>query len=232
LLSPTPRLRRDLRMVFFSVLLGTAIGAAAVIAFSGNKTADEAQVSGLSSASVISEEPTDAALANEVKDHTNKSDGTKAEVNSETHKPNATTTCEGPDRSCGATPLPASNPRAMRKPAANEAVAIGRAPLGRPGAPAEMPSVAPSQSSERALKEPIAVRPEKAAADLASPERLVDKKPPRGARNQPRQRAASYRDHRGASRIGRAYERPGGALDRAYALDRSYGPNGFWNWSR
>jgi hypothetical protein len=47
LLSPTPRLRRDLRMVFFSVLLGTAIGAAAVIAFSGNKTADEAQVSGL-----------------------------------------------------------------------------------------------------------------------------------------------------------------------------------------
>jgi hypothetical protein len=71
LLSPTPRLRRELRMVFFSVLLGIAIGGAAVITFSGNKTVDEAQVSGLSSASVMSEEPTDAALGNEVKEHRN-----------------------------------------------------------------------------------------------------------------------------------------------------------------
>src|SRR5262249_31609849 len=96
LLSPTPRLRRELRMAFFSVLLGIAIGAAAVIALSGNKTADDAQESGLSSASVISELPTEAVSGNGVKeDHASTSDGTKAQVNSETHKPNATTTCEG-----------------------------------------------------------------------------------------------------------------------------------------
>ena len=37
LLSPTPRLRRELRTAFFSVLFGIGIGAAAVIALSGNK---------------------------------------------------------------------------------------------------------------------------------------------------------------------------------------------------
>ena len=46
-LSPTPRLRRELRMAFFSVILGIVIGAAAVIALSGNKSRDDAQVSGL-----------------------------------------------------------------------------------------------------------------------------------------------------------------------------------------
>jgi hypothetical protein len=43
-LSPTPRLRRELRMAFFSVLFGIGIGAAAVIALSGNN-ADDARVS-------------------------------------------------------------------------------------------------------------------------------------------------------------------------------------------
>ena len=104
LLSPTPRLRRELRMAFFSVLFGIAIGAAAVIALSGNKPADDARVSELSSASVITEQPTEAVLGNEVKGHTSESDGTKAQVNSENDKPNATTTCEGANPFCGATP--------------------------------------------------------------------------------------------------------------------------------
>jgi hypothetical protein len=116
-------------------------------------------------------------LGNEVKDHTSKSDGTKAQVNSENDKPNATTTCEGTNPSCGTTSPPASRPRAMRKPAANEGVAIGRAPLGRPGAPAEMPSVTPAVSSERALEQSTAGRSEEAAADPGSPDRLVNKNP-------------------------------------------------------
>jgi hypothetical protein len=233
LLSPTPRLRRELRMAFFSVMLGIVIGAAAVIALSGNKTPDDAQVSGLSSASVISEHPTEGMLANEVKDHTSNSNGTKAQVNSENDKPNATTTCEGANPSCGATPPHASRPRAMRKPAANDAVAIGRAPLGRPVAPTtEMLSVAPSESSERALERSAAGHSEEAAADPGSPDRLMDKKPHKSARARPRERAANYRNDRGGSRIGRVYERPRGELDRTYALDRSYGPRSFWDWSR
>jgi hypothetical protein len=74
LLSPTPRLRRELRMTFFSVMLGIGIGAAAVIALSGNKSRDDAQISGLSSASVNSDYPTEGR--NEVKDHTSNSNGT------------------------------------------------------------------------------------------------------------------------------------------------------------
>ena len=87
LLSPTPRLRRELRMAFFSVMLGIVIGAATVIALSVNKSHDDAQVSGLSSASVISEHPTEGLLGNEVKDPTSNSNGTKAQVNSENDKP-------------------------------------------------------------------------------------------------------------------------------------------------
>jgi hypothetical protein len=232
LLSPTPRLRRELRMAFFSVLLGIAIGAAAVIALSGNKTPDDAQVSGLSSASVISVQPTEAMLGNEVKDHTSKSDGTKAQVNAETHKPNATTTCEGTNPSCGSTtPHPASKPRATRMPAETDALATGRAPLSRPDASTEMAPVAPAVSSERAQS--TAGASEEAATDPGVFKRLIDKKPHKSARSRPRERAANYRDHRGASRIGRGFERPGGELDRAYALDRSYGsPKGFWGWSR
>jgi len=234
LLSPTPRLRRELRMAFFSGLFGIGIGAAAVVALSGNKTADDARVSGVSSASVISEQPTESVLGNEVKDHTSRSDGTEAQVNSENHKPNATTTCEGTNPSCGTVPPHASNPRAMRKPPAgnDDALAIGRTLLGRPDASAGMTSVAPSESSERALEQSTAGRSEDAAADRGSSDRLMDKKPHKSGRSRPRERAANYRDDRGASRIGRGYDRPGGELDRAYALDRSYGPKGFWDWSR
>src|SRR5216117_2751245 len=85
LLSPTPRLRRELRMAFFSVLFGIGIGAATVIALSGNKTADDARVSGVSSVSVKSDQPKDAVLSsnnpleadldNELPDRTRKSAG-------------------------------------------------------------------------------------------------------------------------------------------------------------
>jgi len=230
LLSPTPRLRRELRMVFFSVLLGIGIGAAAVIALIGNKTADEAQVSGLSSASVISEEPTDASLGNKGRDHANKPDGAKVQVNSETPKSDAATTCDATNPACGRTTLPASKPRATRMPPANEAVAIGRAPLGRPGASLDMAPVTPAVSSERAQS--TASISEDATPDPGVFKPLTDRKPHRSARSRPQERAANQGDHRGTSRIGSAYQKPAGERDRAYALDRSYGPKGFWDWSR
>jgi len=91
-LSPTPRLRRELRTAFFSALFGIGIGAAAVIAFNGNNNADDARVShGMGSASVKSEQPTETVLGdnspqaarieNEVDiDPTRKPDGSMAEV--------------------------------------------------------------------------------------------------------------------------------------------------------
>jgi hypothetical protein len=43
-LSPTRRLRRELRTAFFSVLFGIGIGAAATIALNGNNNTDDAPV--------------------------------------------------------------------------------------------------------------------------------------------------------------------------------------------
>jgi hypothetical protein len=149
LLSPMPRLRRELRMAFFSVLFGIGIGAAAVITLSGNNTADNARVPhGVGSASVISEDRTEpvlgynspqpAGIEKELdKDHTSKSEGGKVQVNSENHKLDATTTCEGNNPSCGNIPPRASKRRVIRTPAANDAVAIGRVPPVAPTDPPE-----------------------------------------------------------------------------------------------
>jgi hypothetical protein len=235
LFSPTPRLRRELRMAFFSVLFGIGIGSAAVIALGGNKTADNSRVPhGVDSASVINEDrtyngPQAGGIEKERNKNHSKSEEGKAQLNSENHKIDATTTCEGNNQSCGNVPFRASKPRVIRTPAANDAVAIGRVPLGRPdGSPGT--SVAPSAISEVHSTEG---RSEDGAADRISSNRLMDQKPNKLARgNRPRQDAASYRDARESSRISRGYNRPAGELDRSYALDRSYGLKGFWDWSR
>jgi hypothetical protein len=62
-LSPTPRLRRDLRTALLSLLFGIGIGATAVIALSGNKYGDDTQGGHwVSSVSVTSEEPRKTVL--------------------------------------------------------------------------------------------------------------------------------------------------------------------------
>jgi hypothetical protein len=240
LLSPTPRLRRELRMGFFSMLFGIGIGAAAVITLSGNNTADNARVPhGVDSASVRSEgrtepvlKPQAAGIDKELNtDHISKSGRGNAQVNSENHKIDATTTCEGNNPSCGNVPPRASKRRVIRTPAANDAVAIGRVPLGRPDGSPGTTSVAPWSTSEA---HPAEGRSEDGAADRISSNRLMDQKPHKlvSGQNQPQQDAANYRDARGSSRISRRYTGLAGELDRSYALDRSYGPKGFWDWSR
>jgi hypothetical protein len=229
LLSPTPRLRRELRMAFFSLLFGIGIGVAAVIALNGNNPVDE---HGVGSASVINEDriepvlsyqsPPAAGIEKELnKDHTGKPDRSTADANSENHKPKATTTCEDNNSSCG------NKPRTKQTLAANEALAIGRAPLGRPAASAPIPA-APLESSERAQS----TGGEAAAADRLNSDRPMNKKLHKIVRSRPTQSAPYRRDVRGASRIGRGYNRPAGELDRPYALDRSYGSRGFWDWAR
>ena len=243
LLSPTPRLRRELRMVFFLMLFGIGIGGAAVITLGENNTADNARVPhGVGSASVINEDRTEpvlgynspqaAGIEKELnKDHTSKSEESKAQVNSdENHKVDAITSCEGNNPSCGNIPPRASKRRMIRTPAANDAVAIGRVLIGRPDGSLGTTSVAPSATSET---HPAENRSEDGAADRISSNRLMDQKPHKLAigQNRPRQDAASYRDARGGSRAIRGYNGPAGELDRSYALDRS-GLKGFWDWSR
>ena len=230
LLSPTPRLRRELRMAFFSVLLGIGIGAAAVIAFSGTKTADDARVQhGVGSASLVSEERTEPLLgynssqAAGIEKELNKQHTSKMDVATD-----AGTTCEGNNSSCGNSTPVSRKPRPMRMPAA-DALAIVPVPRSRPDASAEMTSLAPSASEGAHLTRG---QSEDAAADRVNADRVMNKKRHKIVRGPPPQDAPNYRDGRGAVRIGRGYNRPAGELDRAYALDRSYGSRGFWDWSR
>jgi hypothetical protein len=250
LLSPTPRLRRELRMAFFSVLLGIAIGAAAVIAISGNNNGDDARVAqGASSASVISEQPAEAVLGHNSpqaagsekeldREHTSKPDGSTAEAKTNTAetKTTATTTCEGNNSSCRNLPPPAGKPRGMQVPAANDALAIGRAPLGRREISLGTTSAAaPSVSAdERATEHSTADRSDGRAGEPPESKRLTRKNPPKRppniARNPHRPRQDT--EDRAPSWIGRGYERPVGELGQAYSLDHSFGQKGFWDWSR
>jgi hypothetical protein len=229
-LSPTPRLRRDLRTAFFSVLFGIGIGAAAVIALSGNNNGDDTRgPHGGRSASVISEEPTEVVLDENSpqpagieksvnKDHTSKPNGSTAEANSENRKTNATTTCEGDNSVCRKVSPPPGKPSATQTPAS-----VGTT------------SAAPSTSSEPASEHSAADRSEDRAGDPPQSKPLTHKKPSKTARNPNRlrrQEAPNYREDRAASWTGRGYDRPVGELGRAYSLDPSFGRAGFWDWSR
>src|SRR6266487_2627727 len=142
-LSPTPRLRRDLRTAFLSLLFGIGIGAAAVIALSGNNNGDDTQgPHGVSSASVTSEEPTETVLGYNSpqaagmekrvnKDNTSKPDGNR--------KTDATTTCEGNNSDCRNVPPPPGKPGGTQMPAT-----VGTT-LAITSAPSEAITSAPSE---------------------------------------------------------------------------------------
>lgn len=219
-LSPTPRFRRELRTACFSVLFGIGIGAAAVIALTGNKDADDVGVSHrLSSASVTGEKKVHEVDAS-------KPDRSTAEANSENEKKTTAKTCGGTNSSCGNIPLRSTEPPAMRMRAANDGLTIGRVPLGRSDAPG-MTSAASSASSEPAHLS--AGRSDEAVGDGVRSERPVENKRKITSRQDRSQQGALK--HGGASPIRRSHDKPVREVDRAYALDRSLGPKGFWDWS-
>jgi hypothetical protein len=225
-LSPTPRLRRDLRTALLSLLFGIGIGAAAVIALSGNNNGDETQgPQGVSSRSVSSEEPTEpmlrypspqpAGIEKRVnKENTSKPDGSTAEANAENRKSHATTTCEGNNSSCPNVPLPAGKPDGTQMPAT----------FGTTSATASAPS-------EEASEHSTAGRSADRAGGAPQSNPLTHKKSSETARHpRPRHRAPNYREDHAAT--SRGYDKPAGEPGRAYSLDRSFGEKGFWDWSR
>jgi hypothetical protein len=222
-LSPTPRLRRDLRTALLSLLFGIGIGATAMIALSRNNNGDDTQGRhGVGSVSVISEEPRETGLGYDSpqavgiekrvnNENTGKPAGSTAEANSEDRKTHATTTCEG-NKGCSNIPLPAGKPGGTQMPAA----------FGTTLATAAAPSEAASEHSAS----------EERAGDPPQSNPVVDKNSSKPARNpsRPRQHAPNYRGDRAA--VSRGYDKPVGEQGRAYSLDRSFGQKGFWDWSR
>jgi hypothetical protein len=172
-------------------------------------------------------------------DHINKPDGSTADANSKNGKPNPTT-CEGNNLSCLDVPPVAGKLRGMRMHTANDALAIGRVPLGHSDASAGMTSAALSEGSERAPENTTTSgRPQQRNADdaaatpnRADSNRLSHKKPYKTARSQNPSRQGAPNEDRAAYWVGRGYDRPVGELGRTFAHDRSYGQKGFWDWSR
>jgi hypothetical protein len=225
-LSPTPRWRRDLRTAFLSLLFGIGIGAAAMIALSGNNNGDDTQgPHGVSSASVTSEEPTETVLGYNSpqaagmekrvnKDNTSKPDGNR--------KTDATTTCEGNNSDCRNVPPPPGKPGGTQMPAT-----VGTT-LAITSAPSEAITSAPS---EPASEHSTADRSEDRVGDPPQSNPLTHKESSKTARNpRPRQHAPNYREDRRA--MSRGYDKPAEEPSRAYSLDRSFGQKGFWDWSR
>jgi hypothetical protein len=219
-LSPTPRLRRDLRTALLLLLFGIGIGATAVTGLSGNNKGDDTQGGhGVSSVSVTSEEPTETVLRHNSpqaagpEKRVNKPDGPTADTNSENRKTDATTTCEGNNLGCPNVPIPAGKPEGTRMPAT----------FGTTSATGSVPSETASEHS-------TAGRSEDRAGGAPESNPLTHKKSSETARNpQPRQHAPNYREDRAA--ISRGYDKPR-QPGRAYSLDRSFGQKGFWDWSR
>jgi hypothetical protein len=221
-LSPTPRLRRDLRTALLSLMFGIGIGATVVIALSGNNKGDDTQGGhGVSSVSVTSEEPRKTALGYDSPqtaaigkrvntENTGKPDGSTPETNSENRKTDATTTCDGNNSGCPNVPIPAGKPEGTQMPRT----------FGRTSATGSVPSETASDHSTPGRFEDRA-----AGAPESNP--LTHKKSSETARNP--QHAPNYREGRAA--ISRGYDKPG-QRGRAYSLDRSFGQPGFWDWSR
>jgi hypothetical protein len=237
--SPTPRLRRELRTAFLSVLFGIGIGAATMIALNGNN--DSPVPRGVNSGAVGASAIMDEGLqAGRVEDefnrgHTSKSDGSSADDNSKNPKTGPTRTCED-NKAPPCLNIPAAKPRGMRVPSANDALAVARVPLGRSDASAW--TTPPSVSSERAPERSPAGPPQQrnaqdAPVDRPDFKRLSHQKPHKAVRsqNRPRQEAPNHREERAAYWNGRGYDRPVGDPGRAYAHDRSFGQKGFWAWS-
>jgi hypothetical protein len=226
-LSPTPRLRRDLRTAFLSLLFGIGIGAAAVFALSGNNNGDDTRgPHGVSSASVTSEEPTETVLgynsqqAAGMEKRVNKDNTSKPDGNRKIH---ATTTCEGNNSDCRNVPPPPGKPGGTQVPAT-----VGTT-LAITSAPSEAITSAPS---EPASEHSTADRSEDRVGDPPQSNPLTHKESSETARNpRPRQQhAPNYREDRRA--MSRGYDKPAGEPGRAYSLDRSFGQKGFWDWSR
>jgi len=241
-LSPTRRFRRELRLAFLSVVFGIGIGAAAVIELNGYRNVhDEPTLLG-----VVKEPP--GAVRNTLAlqtaktedelhmDDTRKAGGTAPDTNSK-NKTNLTTICEGRNSSCLEAPTVADKLRG-RQIIANDALAIGRVPLGHSDAPVQMTAPAPAEGLERAPETTTSSRAqqpnagdEAAEPNRADSQRLSPKKPYKMARSQTSRRGAPN-EGPAAYWVDRGYDRPVGQLGRTFAHEPSYAQRGFWDWSR
>jgi hypothetical protein len=234
-LVPTSRFRRELRIGFFSIMFGMAIGAATVIALTASTphANHRSVLPGDTFTAVAAPSATEQALpeGDPYKAGLN-SDGTAKEINKKNAgKPN-TAIAETSNLASNKRPF-ASRPRNAQR-SANDVPPIAQLPLGRSTAYAAIsPGVQTGASGSRGattLEDTKARTSNESAADVRTP--LPRERPEKTARrkNLPPDVYGS-REERGNRWSGREREDRAANVVRAYTLDNSPSPRGFWAWS-
>jgi hypothetical protein len=250
---PTPRLRRELRIAFASILVGAISGAAGVIALSaGHRNADPPTVASV----VTSQTPITAPLLNgdemsaaaqgynRLEGGLITTDGLRAKNDTASARDKtdaAMTACRDMSGPCLA-----GTPRRARVGAATDGPDVARLPLGRPaatpaGITAKAPDGTPEELQGSAPDNATAATPpsaENGAQDRAHSSRVLPKKPQKTARSEGRHRNDPgndpWREERADPWGGRVYTNDNGGerLGRVSTRDVSSARRGFWDWSR
>jgi hypothetical protein len=256
-LCPTPRLRRELRIAFVSILFGAIGGAAAVVALiASHRNADPATVASVMTANTAiavppsNVEATPAAAqsynglqtgAKTSPTLTAMNEVAKRDTGPAAEQTNAAkTACEDDDSSMSGPCLVEA--RRVRVPTATGGPDVARLPLGRTPAPSDAVLAKPAEGMAEKIQ--VSAQGNAAVAMPPSSENVQDpvhfsgapaKKTQTTARSQNRPRNESVSDGR-ADRADRSVardtnnrgERPG----YVNARDGSYARQGFWDWSR
>jgi hypothetical protein len=255
---PTPRLRRELRIAFVSILFGAIGGAATVVALIASyRNADPATVASVVTANAaIAVPPSNGeATPAAAQSHNGLQAGPKtsprltamnevakghtAPAAEQTHA--AKTACED-DGSSMSGPCLADRPRRVRARATGGSD-VARLPLGRTAAPSDAVLASPPDGLAEKLQS--SAQDNAAAATPPSSENLQDPAHPSGAPAKKTQTTArSQNRHRnepgGDPRTDRADPWVGrvdtnnrsGRPSHVNASDGSYARQGFWDWSR
>jgi len=247
---PTPRLRRELRIAFVSILFGAIGGAAGVVALIASHGNADPAVASVVAAPPSNGEATPAA----VQSHNGLEAGPKtspgltakyevakgdtASADDKTNAPN--TACED-DVSSMSGPCLADRPRRVRVRTATGGPDVARLPLGRTAAPSDAVLANPPDGMAEKLQS--SAQDNAAAATPPSSENVHDpahsssapaKKTQTTARSQNRYRnepGSDSRTDRADPWVGRVdTNNRGGRPGHIYAREGSR--QGFWDWSR
>jgi hypothetical protein len=255
---PTPRLRRELRIAFVSILFGAIGGAAAVVALvASHRNADPATVASVVTANTAKAVPPSngEATPTGAPSHNGLQAGpktnpvltainevAKGDTAPAAEQTNAAKTACEDDASSMSGPCLADKPRRVRATATG-GPDVARLPLGRTAAPSDAVLANPADGMAEKLQS--SAQDNAAAATPPSSENQQDpahasgapaKKTQTIARSQNRQRneqGADSRTDRADPWVGRVdTNNRSGRPGHVNAREGSYARQGFWDWSR
>jgi hypothetical protein len=251
---PTPRLRRELRIAFVSILFGAIGGAVGVVALSHRNADPPTAGSVMTPNTAIAVPPSNGeATSATAQSHnglqggpqrspglTAKNEVTKGDTAPADDKTSAAKTACQDYASYMSGPCLADRPRRVRVRTATDGPEVARLPLGRPAAPSDGLLANPPDGTAEELQgsaqdnATATTTPSSENDNRAHSSGAPAKKPQTTARSQNRHRNDSpWRGNRADPGVGNLDTNDrGGRLGQVYARDGSHARQGFWDWSR